>query len=126
VAAALAEAPGVVVEADLDDDEEAVIWDVEVVQDDGTRTEVTVDASDGSILRSERDDDGVPSGLDGTPFADAVAAASESVPGQVVEADLDDDHPSAWTVEIRGPGGATTEVLVSLDDGRVLGTAPDD
>jgi uncharacterized membrane protein YkoI len=125
--AALAEVPGVVVEAELDDEDEAVpSWDVEVVTDDGTRTEVTIDAGDGAVLRSERDDDDVPPGIGGTTLVDAVAAALASVPGQVVEAELDDDQPTAWTVEIQRDGGGDTDVLVSVEDGRVLRTAPDD
>jgi 3-phytase len=126
VAAALAEVPGVVVEAELDEEDDALAWDVEVVQEDGTRIELTIDAGDGAVLRTEADDDGVPAGIDGTPFSTAVAAALESVPGQVVEAELDDDRPMTWNVEIVGDGGGATEVLVDVADGRVLGTAPED
>jgi 3-phytase len=126
VAAALDEHPGVVVEAGLDDDEVVPSWDVEVLTDDGTRTEVTVDAADGAVLRTEQDDDGVPAGIDGTPLADAVAAALRSVPGEVLEAELDDDHPSEWSVEILARDGGVTQVLVSVDDGSVVSSAPDD
>jgi len=126
IAAALEEHPGVVVEAGLDDEEAVPSWDVEVLTDDGTRTEVTIDAGDGAVLRTERDDDGVPAGIDGTPLADAVAAALESVPGVVVEAELDDDHPSEWSVEVLSASGGVTQVLVSVNDGSVVGSAPDD
>jgi uncharacterized membrane protein YkoI len=127
MAAALEEHPGVVVEAGFDDDDEATpTWDVEIVTDDGSRTEVTVDAGDGHVLHSERDDDGAPAGFDRTSLEDAVAAALESVPGEVVEAELDEDRPSEWTVEILARSGGLMEVLVSVTDGTVVGSAPED
>jgi hypothetical protein len=58
--------------------------------------------------------------------ADAVAAALESVPGEVIEAEFDDDdRPSEWSVEILARTGGLMEVYVS-DAGRVVGSAPDD
>jgi uncharacterized membrane protein YkoI len=126
VAAALEEYPGVVVQAELDDDEATPSWDVEVVTDDGTRTEVTIDAADGSVLGSEPDDDGMPSGLDRVSLRDAVAAALESVPGEVIEAEFDDDdRPSEWSVEILARSGGVMEVYVG-GAGSVVGSAPED
>jgi 3-phytase len=126
VAAALAEHPGVVVEAGLDDDETPPSWDVEVVAEDGTRTEVTIDAADGAVLRTELDDDDVPPGFERTSLEDAVTAALGSVPGEVVEAELDDDRPSGWSVEILARNGGLMEVFVSTADGTVLSSAPED
>lgn len=55
-----------------------------------------------------------------------MGAALAEVPGRVVEVELDDDRPSASTVEVLGEGRVTTELLVSVDDGALLGTAADD
>jgi hypothetical protein len=48
------------------------------------------------------------------------------VPGEVIEAEFDDDdRPSEWSVEILARSGGLMEVYVS-NAGSVVGSAPDD
>jgi uncharacterized membrane protein YkoI len=54
--AALAEAPGVTFdESELDEEDGYLVYEVEVTRN-GQEMEITVDAGDGSILRTENDD----------------------------------------------------------------------
>ena len=55
-AAALAVQPGQVVQAELDDEDGQLVWEVKVRHPQGT-TEFAVDAGDGRVLAAEREDD---------------------------------------------------------------------
>lgn len=48
---------GEAVQAELEDEDGFVVWDVLVRSEDGTAQEVTVDAGDASVLAVEREDD---------------------------------------------------------------------
>jgi hypothetical protein len=66
--AALGVAPGVASVPDLDSDDGTVVFEVTVTGADGSETDVTVDAGNGSVLGQERDHD------------DDVAERAEEVP----------------------------------------------
>lgn len=57
-AAATAAVPGTAGDAELENENGSVVYEVPVTADDGTVTEVKVDAGNGNVLASEADDDG--------------------------------------------------------------------
>jgi uncharacterized membrane protein YkoI len=141
VAAALAKAKGVVASAELDEDGDRPVWEIEVVGKDGTRTEVLVDPDDGTVHGSDRaEDDDDSDDRDeaaalrkaGTDAAAAAGAALKEVPGSVLSVDFEDgrdddrnDAP-AWEVEVIGKDGTEREVLVDAGNGKAaLGEADD-
>jgi 3-phytase len=118
--------PGEVVEAELDDPDEGSNWSVEIVRDDGSRIELTIDSRDATVLREAPDDDGVPEGMGQSSVEEAVDAAVEAVPGEVIQAELDDDYPSAWKVEVLLDDGSVTELLIDIGDLSVVREQPGD
>ncbi|MEU3558158.1 PepSY domain-containing protein [Streptomyces fragilis] len=144
VTAALAKAKGVVASAEFDQDGDRPVWEVEVVGEDGTRTEVLVDPDDGTVLDSTRDkDDDADDEADdrkeaaalrkaGTDADAAAGAAVKKVSGTVVSVDFehdgDDDRSGApaWEVEVIGADGGEREVLVDAGSGKAAVGADDD
>jgi uncharacterized membrane protein YkoI len=53
----------------------------------------------------------------------AIKTASETVTGKVIEAELEEKKGKAvWEIEIVGPDGQVTELLVDADTNTVIGT----
>ncbi|MFD7697581.1 PepSY domain-containing protein [Streptomyces sp. NPDC059805] len=104
IAAALERTPGTAVSAELDDDDSRV-WEVTVVEGDGTEHDVRVSAGDGKVLSDRRDDDDGREGradlaaLKGASVDAREAADAAAAKGVVVEIDLDDDGPAVWKAE---------------------------
>ncbi|MFI9797626.1 PepSY domain-containing protein [Streptomyces sp. NPDC052302] len=104
IAAALERTPGTAVSAELDDDGSRV-WEVTVVEGDGTEHDVRVSAGDGKVLSDRRDDDDDREGradlaaLKGASVDAREAAEAAASKGVVVEIDLDDDGPAVWKAE---------------------------
>ncbi|MFJ3285406.1 PepSY domain-containing protein [Streptomyces sp. NPDC086669] len=104
IAAALERTPGTAVSAELDDDGSRV-WEVTVVEGDGTEHDVRVSAGDGKVLSDRRDDDDDREGradlaaLKGASVDAREAAEAAAAKGVVVEIDLDDDGPAVWKAE---------------------------
>jgi uncharacterized membrane protein YkoI len=131
VAAALAEAKGVVASAELDEDGDRLVWEVDVVGEDGTRTEVLVDPADGTVrdnAHADHDDDDRDEAAAlrgaGTDAAAAAEAARKKAPGTVRSVDFEDGRDdgrgggAAWEVEVTGEGGTEREVLVDAGSGK--------
>ncbi len=57
IAIALADVPGRVVEAEIEQEGGSVIWEIEVVSTENKRFEFEIDATDGRILEKELDND---------------------------------------------------------------------
>ncbi|MFJ2649679.1 PepSY domain-containing protein [Streptomyces sp. NPDC087420] len=127
-AAALKKYPGAVSSVDRDDDRGSV-WEVELLGKDGRWHELRIDAA-GTVRADDRhDDDGdddrenrderAALGAATVDAQEAAAAALASVPGTVTSVDLDDDHASAWDVDVRGKDGRTHELTVHTKTGQV-------
>ncbi|QOV35485.1 PepSY domain-containing protein [Streptomyces ferrugineus] len=103
IAAALRHTPGSAVSADLDDDGSDV-WEVSVVEGDGSGHDVRVSATTGKVLGAQRDDDGDDAredlaALKGASVDAREAARAAAAKGTVTDVDHDDDGPAAWSVE---------------------------
>ncbi|MFC6061244.1 PepSY domain-containing protein [Streptomyces ochraceiscleroticus] len=136
-AAALKAVPGTVTEADLDDDESGVAWDVNVLGKDGKWHDITVGA-DKAEVRSQhvdQDDDGdegkdrVRSVLNDASVDIAQAAGKAAAHGTVVSVELDGpDHGKklAWEAETVTKDGAEHHVTVDPGSGAVSNAPSDD
>ncbi|MFG3169687.1 PepSY domain-containing protein [Streptomyces sp. NPDC048200] len=124
IARALEHTPGTAVGAELDDENGAVVWEVEVVGRDGTWHDVRVSPAAGTVLgsRTEHEDDAarVRAALDGTSVSAAEAARAAAAKGRVTEIDLDVDRGTpAWKVETLTSHGVEQEWRVGLDTARI-------
>ncbi|MGW6218155.1 PepSY domain-containing protein [Streptomyces sp. NPDC055109] len=124
IARALEHTPGTAVGAELDDENGAVVWEVEVIGRDGTWHDVRVSPAAGTVLgsRIEHEDDAarVRAALDGTSVSAAEAARAAAAKGKVTEIDLDVDRGTpAWKVETLTSNGVEQEWRVGLDTTRI-------
>ncbi len=137
VAAALKEAPGTAVSAELDDedgddedgdDRERAVWEVDVLAGDGTWHSVRIDPGTGKVLGSETDDeddtDEVRAALKGTSVEAAEAAKAAAGRGTVTSVELDEDGhygdgEAAWEVETLSSGKGEQDWRVDLRTGKV-------
>lgn len=124
IARALEHTPGTAVGAELDDENGAVVWEVEVVGRDGTWHDVRVSPAAGTVLgsRTDHEDDAarVRAALDRTSVSAAEAARAAAAKGRVTEIDLDVDRGTpAWKVETLTSNGVEQEWRVGLDTTRI-------
>ncbi|MGA4839568.1 PepSY domain-containing protein [Streptomyces sp. G45] len=135
IAAALKSTSGTAVSADLDDEDGGLVWDVDVLGEDGrTWYSVEIDPGTGKVLGShtERDDEDAAEArgaLKGASVSASEAARAAADKGSVTSVELDDDSHraggGAWDVETVSRDGAeghwsvdprSGKVTVSLDD----------
>ncbi|RMI31591.1 PepSY domain-containing protein [Streptomyces triticirhizae] len=141
VATALAAAPGVVTEIELDrDDDGPRGWEVEIYDESETWHRIVV-SEDGNEVIGERtgwswddddDDDGDRDDDDdddraaarsllaaeaSTDAATAIATAESHTGATLREADVDDGH---WELELRGEDGTEHELSISLASGDIV------
>lgn len=132
VAAALKAVPGTVTEAELEDDDDRDVWELDVYGSDKVWHDVTVDARNGKVL-TDRDDDDNDDRDRHAPRSAAVSLntavdnALKSAPGSVTSVDLDDDDDDDgrkggaphWDVDVEGKDGASRELHVDAKTGKV-------
>ncbi|MFZ4265560.1 PepSY domain-containing protein [Streptomyces arboris] len=136
VAAALKSVPGTVTEAELDDD---AVWELDVYGSDKTWHDVTVDATNGKVLKTRDDDNddrdrNAPRSSTVT-LKQAADAALKTAPGSITSIDLDDDDDDDdgrrgdvlyWDVDITGKDGKQHELRVDAKTGKVTVDRDDD
>lgn len=144
VAAALKSVPGTVTEAGLDDDDDdddhngRTVWELDVYGSDKTWHDVTVDATNGKVLKTRDDDnddrdDHAPRSSTVT-LKQAADAALKTAPGSITSIDLDDDDDDKggkgnvlrWDVDIAGKDGKQHELKVDAKTGKVTVDRDDD
>ncbi|MEU1432710.1 PepSY domain-containing protein [Streptomyces sp. NPDC005786] len=125
--------PGTVTGAELDDEDGAVVWELDVYGSDKITHDVTVDAGDGKVLGKHASDDNddrdrraprpAPVTLDA-----AVAAALKESPGTVTSIELDGREGGAthWEVDVRGEDGKEHEMDVDAKSAAVTVDRSDD
>ncbi|MFJ6016440.1 PepSY domain-containing protein [Streptomyces sp. NPDC092952] len=135
VAAALKAVPGTATEAELDDEDGGLVWEVDVDGSDKVRHDVTVDAGNGKVLdrHTDKDEDddhgGQASGRARVSLDAAVDAALEARPGTVTSVDLDHDRDGRaqqWEVEVTAKDGKEHELTVDAATGKVTADRVDD
>ena len=118
IEAALAHAPGAVVEVDA----EPRRWEVTVLRENGTGVELYIDAASGEVTR-ERDArlSRVQSTAPKVTAAEAIGIALGNTPGQIIELDLDTERGAVvWEVLVRADAGGRFEIYVDATTGEVL------
>ncbi|MEV8455421.1 PepSY domain-containing protein [Streptomyces sp. NPDC052095] len=136
VAAALKAVPGTATEAELDDEDGGLVWEVDVYGSDKVRHDVTVDAGNGKVLdrHTDKDEDddhgddrgGRASGQARVSLDAAVDAALKARPGTVTSVDLDHDRDGRarhWEV---GIDAKEHELTVDAASGMVTADRVDD
>ncbi|WP_326774059.1 PepSY domain-containing protein [Streptomyces sp. NBC_01445] len=123
IAAALKSVPGTAVSAELDDENDRVVWEVEVLNGT-TWHEVLVDPASGKVAGSHtsRHDDTarVTAVLKDAKTTAQDAARAAAVKGTVTEIDLDDDGTAhAWEAETTAANGTDADWRVDLRSGAV-------
>ncbi|WP_406497465.1 PepSY domain-containing protein [Streptomyces sp. NBC_00846] len=137
VAAAVGAVPGTVTEAELDDEDGGLVWEVDVYGSDRAWHDVTVDAGNGKVLGKHVADDDDDRDLHAPRSASvslnaAVDAALRATPGTVTSIDLDDDHDGRsggalhWEVDVRGKDGKQHELNVDARTAKVTVDRSDD
>ncbi|THA70427.1 peptidase M4 [Streptomyces sp. A0958] len=121
VAAGLRAVPGTVTEAELDEEDGGLVWELDVYGSDRAWHDVTVDAGSGKVLGKhvDHDDDGDRHAPRKTSVTldEAVAAALKSAPGTVTSVELEGRRGGAahWEVEVRGKDGKEHELDVDAE-----------
>lgn len=125
--------PGTVTEAELDDEDGALVWELDVYGSDRVWHDVTVDAGNGKVLGKHTSDDNddrdrhAPRSAPVTLDA-AAAAALRTSPGTVTSVELDghDGRAVRWEVDVRGKDGRAHELNVDAKSGAVTVDRSDD
>jgi uncharacterized membrane protein YkoI len=137
VGIATTEANGTVEEVELESEGGTPAYEIELVSADGSETEVTVHADDGTVLEfetedeyenetedeyeNETEDEHVAPGDVSLSEEDAVGIATAEANGTVGEVELESEGGTpAYEIELVSADGSETEVTVHADDGTVL------
>lgn len=132
VAAGLRAVPGTVTEAELDDEDGGLVWELDVYGSDRAWHDVAVDAGNGKVLGKhiDHDDDGdrrAP-GKTSVTLEEAVAAALKSAPGTATSVELEGGRGGSahWEVDVRGKDGREHGLNVDARTGGVTAHGHDD
>lgn len=128
---------GILTSIELEGNKDKPLWKVDLITADGTEHELTVNATDGSITRHEKDTDDdtddwrEAKALDAqtkTSPADAAKAAADKVGGGIVTSvELEDDADTAgWDVDVTTDKGDFKSVLVDGASGKATEVYSDD
>ena len=115
---------GMLLEAGLEADDGYLVYEVEVLTMDGAVREIVIDAGNGSILKSEQEDeeeDARLGKLAKISLKDALETALAARPGTAVEAELEREVGHLiYNVAIVGSDGKTYELKVDAGTGEIL------
>ncbi|MFJ8393778.1 PepSY domain-containing protein [Streptomyces sp. NPDC094144] len=134
VTAAVAAVPGTVTEAELDEEDGRLVWELDVYGSDRSWHDVTVDPGSGKVTGKhvDTDDDGDRHAPRATAVTldEAVRAALGSAPGTVTSVELEDHdgrggRAARWEVGVRGEDGAEHERNVDAKTAKVTVDRPD-
>ncbi|WP_329540423.1 PepSY domain-containing protein [Streptomyces sp. NBC_01358] len=125
--------PGTVTEAELDDEDGGLVWELDVYGSDKVWHDVTVDAGNGKVLGKHTSDDNddrdrhAPRPATVT-LDQAAAAALKTSPGTVTSVELEGRSGGAvrWEVDVRGKDGRAHELNVDAKSGAVTVDRSDD
>ncbi|WP_200303872.1 PepSY domain-containing protein [Streptomyces adelaidensis] len=137
IKAALKDTKGTAVSADLDDEGNAHVWEVDVLTDGGAWHSIQIDPATGKVLGShtETDDDGddaaetkqIRAALNGSSVTAAEAAEAAAAKGTVTSVDLDEDsRDQAWEADTTAADGTGSDWRVNLDSAKVTADRSND
>ena len=113
---ALKHVPGRVVEAELEEEDEATFYEIEIIDSDGMVREILVDANSGQIIKAARQGE-----VSYKSVQEAIQLATEYYRWHVVEIELEEDEDEAvYEVELVNQAGETREIEVDALSGQVI------
>jgi uncharacterized membrane protein YkoI len=114
--------PGRVLEAELEDEEDMVFYEIEIVSSDGIIIEVQVDAKTGQIIRQAREGE-----VSYITVEEAIKSATEFLRWNVVEIELDEeDGKAVYEIKLINHLGDDQEIEVDALSGKVLEPEPNE
>ncbi|MGE7666882.1 PepSY domain-containing protein [Ureibacillus composti] len=131
---ALEKVPGTVDEVELENEDGLIVYEFEIVGEDGSEQDIEVDAKTGKIVKVE-DDDGENDDVSQAELAkqakitkeEASEKALEQVPGTVTEVELDDENGLVvYDVEINAEDGTQQSVEVDAKTGKIVNVELED
>ncbi|MFK2825770.1 PepSY domain-containing protein [Bacillus sp. B190/17] len=132
---ALGKVAGTVKEAELDDEDGTVIYEIKVQGKDGSEQEVKVDAQTGKVINVEKEEEDDDDQQEQEMLAkqakisekESIQIALGKVAGTVKEVELDDEDGTViYEVKVQGKDGSEQEVKVDAQTGKVIGTEKED
>ncbi len=119
---------GAVVELEQGREGGVEVWDIDVLQSDGSGTTLYLDRQTGETIRQRPVQLSPPqTNAPAIPAHEAIGAALGAVPGEIVELDLDTDRGRVvWEALIAADAGGHWEVYVDAATGEVLKQERDD
>lgn len=124
IAVAVRTTPGAAVEIGRDTERGQAVWEVTVRRDDGQGVEHDIAIATGEVLGSEPAQ--VPATLPPVTIEQAITTATQTVPGEVLEADLEVmGRQMLWEVDVRQSSGQRIEVRIDANSGEVVSQRPD-
>jgi len=131
---ALEKVPGTVDEVELENEDGLIVYEFEIVGEDGSEQDIEVDAKTGEIVKVEADDD-ENDDVSQAELAkqakitkeEASEKALEQVPGTVTEVELDDENGLVvYDVEINAEDGTQQSVEVDAKTGKIVNVELED
>lgn len=112
--------PGRVVEAELEDEEDIIFYEIEIISSDGMIVEVQVDANSGQIIKQAREGE-----VAYISVEEAIKTAKEFLRWHVVEIELEEeDGKAVYEIELVNTLGDTQEIEVEALSGKVVEPEP--
>lgn len=112
--------PGRVVEADLEDEEDTIFYEIEIISSDGMAVEVLIDANSGQIIKQAREGE-----VAYISVEEAIKTAKEFLRWHVVEIELEEeDDKAVYEIKLVNNLGDDQEVEIDALSGKVLEPEP--
>ena len=112
--------PGRVVEAELEDEEEVLFYEIEIISNDGMVVEVQVDANKGHIIKQAKEGE-----VAYISVEEAINRAMEFLRWHVQEIELEEeDGKAVYEMELMNNLGDTQKLEIDALSGKVLEPEP--
>jgi len=113
--------PGSIVEAELEVDDDKVIWEIELIDDNQQIFKVEIDANSGLILSTKLDDDHELQNADVISLASAIDIIMAVENGALIEAELEkQNNDLIWEIETLGSNEQENEYRIHAETGELL------
>jgi len=119
--AASAVITGTVIEAELELEDDGVVWEIEIVNAADQVVTVEVDGETGQILSTDTDDDTDLSHVDALSLARAIEVVKAVETGALIEAELEhEDGTLIWEIESLDQSDRESKFRVHAETGEIL------
>jgi len=119
--AASAVITGTVIEAELELEDDGVVWEIEIVNAADQVVTVEVDGETGQILSTDTDDDTDLSYVDALSLARAIEVVKAVETGALIEAELEhEDGTLIWEIESLDQSDRESKFRVHAETGEIL------